>query len=369
MVSNSTRFAICAALLAALPILAGERLALAAAAPSDRFVAGGTVTEVVPVAGDLVAAGGSIDVDAAVAGDVIAAGGKVRIGGDVGQSVHAAAGQLSLLGRVARNARLAGGEVEIGPKAQVAGNLGVGAGRVAVRGPVDGHLSVGAGRALIDARIGGNVEVAAGELELGPNARIEGSLRYRSTEPLKRDAAAQVLGSVERLGPDPSRPPHGGRATATGLGVFWTAGIMLLAALVVALLPGVSASLSASLRERPGLSLVLGFVVFVCAPVAALVLLVTVIGIPLALLVLLGWLMLLPLAWVATAIGIGDWVIARVATARAARTGWRIAAALLGVLALAFVARVPWLGGLVSFAALLVGLGAWALQLRRLAAR
>jgi len=83
----------------------------------------------------------------------------------------------------------------------------------------------------------------------------------------------------------------------------------------------------------------------------------------------LAYLMLLPLAWVGTAIGIGDWLIARTVAARADRTGWRIAAALLGVLALALVSRVPWLGAVTSFAALLAGLGAWALQLRRLTAR
>lgn len=369
MVARAASVAIAAAMLVALPALDGGRLALAAASPSDRFVAGGTVTEVAPVAGDLIAAGGSVDVDADVAGDLIVAGGKVRLGAEVGQSVHAAAGQLSLLGRVARNARLAGGEVEIGPKARIAGNLSVGGGRVAVRGAVDGHLSAGAGRVLIDAPVGGDVQVAAGELELGPNARIAGSLRYRSGEPLKRDAAAQVLGSVERLGPDPAKLSREAGRMRTGFGVFWTAGIMLLAGLVVAAMPRLSASVSATLRERPGLSLALGFVVLVCAPVAALMLLATVIGIPLALLLVLAYLMLLPLAWVGTAIGIGDWLIARVATARADRTGWRIAAALLGVLALALVSRVPWLGALVSFAALLAGLGAWTLQLRRLTQR
>lgn len=363
------RSATVAASFVALSIAGGAPRARAAPPASDRFVAGGTVTEVAPVAGDLIAAGGSVDVDTDVAGGVVAAGGKVRIGGSVGQSVHAAAGQLSLVGRVARNARLAGGEIEIGPKAQIAGNLGAAAGRIAVRGAVNGHLSAGAGTLLIDAPIGGDVEAVAGTLEIGPNARIAGTLRYRSTEPLERDPAAQVVGEIVRVGPDLAKWSSEAREMRRGAGLFWTTGLMLLAALLVAVTPRLSASVSESLRGRPGFSLVLGFVALVCAPIAAVLLLVTIIGVPLALLLVFAWLALLPVAWASTGIAVGDWLLARGASARADRTGWRVVAAMLGVLVLALASRVPWLGGWIGFAALIAGLGAWTLQLRRLAAR
>ena len=399
------RSATVAASFVALSIAIGAPPARAAPPASDRFVAGGTVTEVAPVAGDLIAAGGSVDVDTDVAGGVVAAGGKVRIGGSVGQSVHAAGGQLSLVGGGggppppagagggarggaggtpppggggqkrggggggAPPPRLAGGEIEIGPKAHIAGNLGAAAGRIAVRGAVDGHLSAGAGNLLIDAPIGGDVEAAAGTLELGPNARIGGTLRYRSTEPLKRDPAAQVAGEIVRIGPDPAQWSSEARQVRRGAGLFWTTGLMLLAALLVAVTPRLSASVSESLRGRPGFSLVLGFVVLVCTPIATVLLLVTIIGVPLALLVLFAWLALLPVAWASTGVAVGDWFLARAASARGERTRWRVVAAVLGVLLLALASRVPWFGGWIGFAALIVGLGAWALQLRRLAAR
>jgi hypothetical protein len=41
--------------------------------------------------------------------------------------------------------------------------------------------------------------IAGGDIELGPNARIQGSMRYRSPKELKRAAGAQVAGLVERL--------------------------------------------------------------------------------------------------------------------------------------------------------------------------
>jgi hypothetical protein len=39
----------------------------------------------------------------------------------------------------------------------------------------------------------------AGALELGPQARIAGRLRYASNEEVKRDPAAQVGGGIERM--------------------------------------------------------------------------------------------------------------------------------------------------------------------------
>lgn len=364
-----TAFALLAVLVASLTALPMQ----ACAASADRFVAGAAITESAPVAGDLFAAGGGIDVDAGadVTGDAFLAAGKLRLDADVGQSLYAAAGHLSLRGAVARNVRLAAGSVEIADTSRIGGNLSVAAGNVVVRGTVDGDLSAAAGDVTIDAAVGGDVEVSARSVELGPAARIGGKLRYRSAEPLARDAFAQVLGSVERLGMDVAAPAREelGRGFRVGFAIFWAIGVMLLAAIVVATLPRLSAAVSETLRTRPGASAFLGFVVLVCTPVAVLILFATVIGIPLGLLLLLLYLMLLPLAWVGSAIGIGDRLLAWIAAANATRTRWRIVAAVLAIIALTLLWRVPWVGGIIALAVLLAGLGAWTMQLRRLTTR
>jgi len=52
----------------------------------------------------------------------------------------------------------------------------------------------------------------------------------------------------------------------------------------------------------------------------------------------------------------------RTVGARAAQRGWRIGAACAALLVLALLGALPWLGGLLGFAALLAGLGALWLQ-------
>lgn len=371
---SSLRGALCrvgaaVALLWLLPLSHADQAAPQARLGGDLFVAGGALTVRDAVGGDLFAAGGSIDVDAPVAGDALVVGGKVRLGVDVAQSVYAAGGQLSIDGKVGHNARVAGGRVEFGPKADVQGNVSVAGGRVRLLGAVRGHVQVAGGRLWIDGPIGGDVLATSGEVALGPNARIAGKLRYRSGDPVQQDPAAQVQGGVEQWAgwhreARPAAPP---RPMRSGIAWWWTAGLIVLAALLLAVWPQWCARNSQTLRERPGLSLLLGFVWLVCVPVAVLVLLLTIIGIPLALLAAALYVAVLPLAYVSTAIGLADRALRAWRSDAANRWGWRIAGAALVLVALALLGRVPWLGGLVVFAALLAGLGIFALQWRRVA--
>jgi cytoskeletal protein CcmA (bactofilin family) len=332
---------------------------------ADRFVAGGSIRILQPVAGDLIAAGGKVDVNAAVTGDTVVAGGDVRVRGAVGNSLYSGGGQVTLDGTVGRNARLGGGRVEIGPTAVVAGNLSIAGGELSIDGAVKGYVQAAGGRVLINGSVGGDVAATSGVVELGPNARIAGKLRYTSRSELKRDPAAQVTGGVERAPTTDRSVGHAPRALARPGGWLWTVGLVLVAAVLVAALPVFTARVAATLHVRVGVSLLIGFVALVCIPVAAILLLFTLIGIPLALLTLVLYFALLLVGYAMTGIGIGDWLLGRYRVADAARGGWRIGAAALAMLAIALLARVPWIGTLVSSVVLMAGLGALVMQARQ----
>ena len=329
---------------------------------ADTFVAGGSARLSEPVKGDLVAAGGELLLAAQVAGDQIAFGGKLRFDGAVGQDLYAAGGQVALEGSVARNARVAGGEVSLGPRARVAGNVSLAGGDIKVLGAIGGYLQAAGGRVLIDGRVDGDVEAATGALELGPNARIGGRLRYRGGVPLKQDPAAQVQGGIERLEMPVRRVAE--RSPAPAAFGVWTLGLMAMATVLVAVVPGFFGRVAEAARARFGWSVLAGFLALAAVPLAALILLVTVIGVPLALLALLAYFALLLTGYVAAGIALGDAVLRRWLAARAAHRGWRALFAALGVLVIGLVALIPWLGGLVALVALVTGMGALLLQVR-----
>lgn len=334
---------------------------------TDHFTAGCPVKISQPVAGDLIAAGCNVDIDASVGGDAALAGGHVALNANIGQGIYAAAGQLAINGAIGRNARVAGGQVEFGPKSDVAGNVSVAGGQVTLKGNVKGYVQASGGQVLIDGVIGGDVETTSGKIELGPNARIGGKLRYASQEDLKLDPGAKVQGATERM--ELGKGAHTQWSAREGVGRggwLWTAGLLVLAAALVAALPRFYAGVAETLQSRVGMSLLLGFVALICVPVAALVFLITLIGIPLGLLTILLYLILLIVGYVSTGISIGDGALRRFVGDQGKAAAARIFAAVLGVLFVALLARIPWIGGWIGFAALLAGLGALALQVPRL---
>jgi len=338
-------------------VVAATKLPVEQDLSGDHFAAGCPVEIDKLVSGDVFVAGCSIDVDGAVGGDALVAGGKVRLGAPVSQSLYAAGAQVTVNSSVGRNARIAGGQVTLGSRSQVAGNVVVAGGNVRIEGAVKGYVRAAGGRVLINGPVDGDVVATAGTVELGPNARIGGQLRYASGEEIKRDAAAQVQGGVQRMQVERSVGRRGG-------GWVWPIGLMVIAAALVGALPGFYARVAETLSARGWMSLLLGFIALVCIPVAALILMFTLIGVPLALLLIALYLALLLVGYVSTGIGLGAWALARIRSDRTEAKWWRIGFAVLGVLAISLLGRLPYVGGLVVFAGLLIGLGALLLQVR-----
>jgi hypothetical protein len=71
------------------------------------------------------------------------------------------------------------------------------------------------------------------------------------------------------------------------------------------------------------------------------------------------------LAFVATSAAIGDWALRRFKPEFCSVRAWRVGATVLAVLLLGLAGMVPVVGGIVVFVALLLGLGAMIIQLRR----
>lgn len=326
----------------------------------DHFAAGGTVSVAAPVAGDLIAAGGDVDVSAEVTGDAVMAGGNVRVGAPVRQDMYAAGGRVFINAPVQHNVRLAGGNVELGPQAKIAGNASIGAGEIVVNGAIEGYAQIGGGHVYINGRIGGDAEIGGGDIELGPEARIDGKLRYASRKAIRRDAAAQVRGGIERI----EVPPAARQRLGRGAGWLWTAGLTIIAAVLVGALPRVFSEVSDTVRMRWASSLLVGFIGLACPPVAALIALISVVGIPLGLATIALYIVLLLAGYVAAGIAAGDLVLRHWQQARATQIGWRVVAAMLGMLAISVLGRIPFVGGLVVLAAMLVGIGALLIHTR-----
>lgn len=328
----------------------------------DRFTAGDQVTVAEAIGGDLIAVGGKVNVSGDIAGTLIAAGGEVQLNGPARHDVYAAGRQITLSAVIEHNARIAGGMVNLQPAARIDGNASLAGRELNLAGEVKGYLLAAGGRIYINGPIGGDVQAAGGEIELGPNARIEGSFRYRSKNELKRAPSAQIQGQVERA-PWPEHDRSGFKSAIVGL-VVWTLGLAVLAAMLLTVLPTLTRRVSETARAQFGWSLLWGLIVLIGTPLAVVVAMITVIGIPLGLLLLLSYPIVLLIGYVLAGVAVGDAGLFRFKPESAANVNHRILAAALALLVLALAARIPVLGALVCFAALLAGTGALIRQVR-----
>ena len=347
--------------------------ALAAPEAGDVYVAGGDVHTGGPIRGDFGAAGGKVSLDEPVAGTAWVAGGSVQVHAPVRDALRVAAGDVQFDSAVGGNLMAAGGQIALGKDAVVGGNATLYAGRVTVDGRVDGDLHASSRRITINGEVRGDVDARADIIELGPNARIGGTLRYRSRSELRKAEGATIGAIVlrqreRRAGGEevvirhrsldlPSAWPLGGFAAVLSL--------LVSAVVFLLLVPRYAAQSSDRLVEGPLGAVALGVLALIAVPVVAILLCITLLGIPLGLLLLAVYPVLLLVGFF-----IGVLAIARRLAVALRRPqpagfvgtfGWFVLALVIAVL----VGMVPGIGKLAVALLVLGGSGAAVMELQR----
>jgi cytoskeletal protein CcmA (bactofilin family) len=350
-------------LLAAFPSVvpaqeAGPAVVIRGTLTDNIYVAGGTVDVRGDVQRDLVAAGGTIDIGQLVEGDVSVAGGSVRLSGRVGDDVRAAGGTVLVGGEVGGDVVAAGGTVTLAPETRIDGRVWLGGGRVVVAGRIGRELRVAAAAVSVAGEVGGDVHIAARTIEVLPTARIKGDFTYTSAGPASIDRGAQIQGRVTHERSDVAeRAGRLGRVVSVVARAVLLAGLIVCGAVLLLLLPGFTVSAARTIGSNPWRSLGLGVIVLVVTPIAAVALVVTIIGIPLGLTAIALYTVALVLGYLTAAVFLGE-LGARLAGRGELSTGGRMLALALALVVLALIGLVPIVGGLVVALAIVAGLGA-----------
>lgn len=346
----------------------------ASAAESEQFVstklsdnlymAGGEVYLNEPVAGDFSAAGGKITVRQRIEGDATLAAGQVSVLSEIGGDLRAAGGEVRIANRVGGNAVCAGGNVEFSSAAEVLGPTRVAGGSVALAGKFHQDIAVYGRDIKVDAELLGDTRLTGERIVIGPGARIVGTLRYSSPNEIQRDPAAQISGLIQRDA-DPSWRHHSYRQYAWWvLHPVFSFGMFALGVLWLLLFPRFSVDVNETLSGSPGKSIAAGLGVAAVVPWLAVLFFVTVVGIPIGMLLVMSYPLLLMIGYVALMCFVGERALKAMGRTTPS-TGKRIALLAVTMLAFAFVRTIPFVGWLVSIAAVLFGTGAVALAAYR----
>lgn len=352
----------CSLLLAGSPAHGAQRQEGQA---GNRYLAGSQVISDTPVSGDLLAAGGEVALRQSVGADAALAGGSVTVSADVGQDLRVAGGKVTVDKSVGGELFAAGGTVKVGTSATVAGPVVIGGGEIAFDGRAAQGIKLTGNTIRIAGQIDGNARLYGRQITLAPGARIHGDLTYASANALLPDQLAAVSGKVVR-----EATPEGWETASPAPDRAWFHPAFFLSMLATGVLllwlfPHAVQDASNAVRQSPGMSLLAGTALLLALPPAAVLLMVTIIGLPLG----LGLFFLYPLLLLLSYLLLAVLVAQRIAQAAGRpfehgllrQTGFLALALLL----LTLLMLIPFAGPLLVILGMLAGAGGWVMAMVR----
>ena len=340
------------ALLVVLLVLGAVPGAVAAQA-GDVTRTGGTVTvaEGETIDGNLVATGGTVVIDGRVTGDATVTAGTVIVSrtGSVDGDLETMAGSVVVEGTVGGDASVASGSLVVREGASVGGNLEAAAGDVRVNGGVDGNVRVAGETVTLGpaAAVGGNVEYDAETFTAAPEARVSGTVTRNDDLSVSPAVGAPLIGDF------------GGFTVPAGVFAAWGLVVnLLVGAALVVVAPRFAREVTDRGTRAAAKSGGVGLLTFVALPIALALVAITVVGIPVSIVGALAYALVLWLTTIYGALVVGTLLLS---LADRESVWWALA---LGLVAFTAVGFVPYVGELLQFVVLLVGLGAFVLAVR-----
>ena len=327
----------------------------------DTLLASGNIVRVEGVVnGDLLAFGGSVEVRGTVKGDLVSFAKRTVVSGTVEGNIYNFSNSLDLDGQLGHSIYALVQSLRVNDRGHVGDGMVVAAGDVSLEGEVNRSVTMFAGNADVSGSIGRELTMTGDSLTLTNTSRIGGSLSARVHELKKVHIAAGATITGTRDIQVRVRQSHFTRPRFYFYQAVWLAAAMLVGWLGLVLFPGFFQATTQTVGSG-WRSFGLGVGILAGVPVAMFVAAITLVGIPASLMLLAVYLVAIYLAkiWVGAFLG---WMLLK--PAGATKGDW-LQALLVGLPILTIVRLIPYLGGLVHFGVVCLGLGAFAWQLYR----
>ena len=304
----------------------------------DTLLASGNIVRVDGVVnGDLLAFGGTVEVRGTVKGDLVSFAKRIVVTGTVEGNIYNASNSLELDGQLSHSIYALVQSLRVGDRGHVGEGLVAGAGDVSLEGEVTRSVTMFAGNADVSGSVGRELTMAGDNLTLTNTARIGGNLSARVHELKNVHIADGATITGTRDIQQRVRESHFTRprfyffqASTHAVGSGWR-------------------------------SLGLGFAVLAGVPLAMIVTAITLVGLPASLMLLMVYLAAIYLAKIWVGAFLGQMLLKPTGVTK---SDWLLGL-LVGLLILTVVGYIPYLGGLVHFGVVCLGLGAFAWQLYR----
>lgn len=338
-------------------------------AGGDTFTAGETVVRTLDADRDVFAAGRSTTVLGKTQGDMHVSGFDVKMNADVSEDAYAAGATVTISGAVGKDLSAAGFTVRLEPSARVGENARLMAATLNIEAPIAGSLAATGRDVYLNAEVVGDARIFARSLRFGPDARVDGQLIYSTEDKLDVPAsvaspdrvrfepvdATRVWDELENIREMPILPTMASMLFGFLITLLF---FIVLGAVALGFFPKRLEAMRASISDAFGQTALLGVIglslLFGAVPVVAL----TIVGLPLVPILLL----LIVATWTLS-YALGAYAIATrlwFGLGGDADLGMlvRLIIFALAIIAIALLNFIPFVGWVVNYTLVLLGLGA-----------
>ncbi|MDY0129617.1 MAG: hypothetical protein RBR63_05475 [Methanosarcina vacuolata] len=290
------------------------------------------------IQGDLVLAGSEIEVNGNTEGNFLGASGDIIVNGNVSGNILALGGSIRINGNVGGDVAALGGQIILSRDSVV-----------------EGDILLGGGEVTLDGIVNGNGEVSTSTLKTGDDFELKGNLALQADNypPNLNDNVGGNLNITQVNAKEESY-----ESVTKGFSIFSFI-LRLLASLALGLVlihlfPGFVGGIAEFVKDSPLKAGLLGFLTLIFLPVLSIILLVTFFGWSLSILIILLLALALLIATVPVKLLAGEIIYNKILKKEAGKLMYY----LVGAVLFAIVYEIPFLGGLIHFIALIIGLGA-----------
>lgn len=313
------------------------------------YLGGDTIVVAGSVKGDVFCAGRDITISGVIEGDVLCGAQNITIDGIVKGDVRVAGAKIFIKGTVEGSATLTGMDITTDSASMIGGDATIMGTQIGLYGAVGRDAMLGADRVALHGQIGRNVDGGMTRLSVSDEVKIGGNLTYASdNEAIVPEGA--VVGKVQRSEAWGSSSKQNVADNLIMGSLLMIASFMVVTVLLALVVPRYVHRVS-DINGPLGFvkMFLVGLVAFVLAPIAILVLSMTIVGLYAALVVGAAMLIMVLIGGSLVAYRVGRFMFADKYNA--------ILGAAVGALVLGVLGVIPYVGWVLILISIMTGVG------------
>lgn len=249
----------------------------------NSYLFGSTVNVKAQTNGDLTAFANDVFIDERVERSIIAGGATVRVNAPIEQNARIFAGTANIDKKIGEDLIGFAGTLTTAENSYIGDDLIIFAGSTTLNGTVGKNTKIYGSDIALNGKFSGDVEIRAEKINISENTEITGKLKYYSNNEATIASNARI-GEIE-FNKENYNFAFGEK---TGEAIFTSflvalLGLIVLALIMNALLPKFTSSATSIAYQQSGKSALTGFAYIVLAPIAIVLLMITLVGVPSAL--------------------------------------------------------------------------------------